>query len=461
MKPEEYLAQAEKQIVPITEQIITWAKDPDTYYQLAIAAAAIAIAYVVTLTIKLGIKEFQKPKRAHRETSVRVLFYNLSKVIFPGLSIFALIFATQISGELINNSEIVSALRRLSIVWLLWAFINAFVSNTLIKMIGIWFLMPAALLQLFGWFEPVTGTLEEYGFELGKVEITAYTFVKAIFFVSIIFWLGKLISNAGEEYIRRNKSLTRATKELLIKLFDVVLYAVLFMTTLNLIGIDLTALAVFSGALGVGLGFGLQKIASNFISGIILLSERSININNLIEMDDGVFGYVRKLGARASVVETFDGKEVMVPNEDFITSRVANLTHTTTKGRVDITVGVSYGTDLRLAYDLIKKAADEYESAVHDDDENAPQVYLRDFATSSVDFLLTFWLEDVSKGRWRAKSDVMFTIWESFEENNIEIPFPQRDIHLRSGFKELMPEEKSAQQDPKTTENTAKEQAKA
>ncbi|WP_025897030.1 mechanosensitive ion channel family protein [Sneathiella glossodoripedis] len=453
MKPEEYIQEAEEKIVPLTEQFLTWAQNPDIYYQLAIAAGAITIAYVFTFLIKAGVKELQKPKRSHRKTSLRWLLYSLSRIIFPAISIFSLIFATQLAEEIVQQTETIDAIQRLSIVWLLWACINAFVSNTLIRTIGLWMVLPAALLQLFGWFEPVTNLLESYGFTLGKVEITAYTFVKAIFFVSIIIWLGKLISNAGEEYIRRNRSLTRATKELLIKLFDVVLYAVLFMTTLNLIGIDLTALAVFSGALGVGLGFGLQKVASNFISGIILLSERSININNLIEMDDGVFGYVRKLGARASVVETFDGKEVMVPNEDFITSRVANLTHTTTKGRVGITVGVSYGTDLRLAYDLIKTVADDYESAVHDDEELSPQVYLRDFGSSSVDFLLTFWLEDVSKGRWRAKSDVMFAIWDAFKENDIEIPFPQRDLHLRSGFDQLEVKQPSNLSDDATSED--------
>jgi len=342
-----------------------------------------------------------------------------------------------IASHTLKHIEVIQAAQRVAFIWILWVGLRAFVTNTLVRTVGIWILLPAALLQLFGWLDTVIAYLNGYGFKLGEVEITAYTFIKAIFVASIVIWLGKLISNASETYIRSNTSLTRPTKELLIKLFDIVLYTGLFLVTLNLIGIDLTALAVFSGALGVGLGFGLQKIASNFISGIILLTEKSININNLIEMDDGVYGYVRKLGARASIVETFDGREVMVPNEDFITSRVANLTHSNSRGRIEIPVGVSYDTDLRLAQKLILKAAMDYEHAETDIEDYKPQCFLREYGDSSVNFLLTFWLEDVTKGRWRAQSDVMFTIWDSFKEHNIEIPFPQRDLHIRSGLDAL------------------------
>jgi len=437
MEPLQYIDTVEQQLTPLHEDVMRWLQEPATYYQFMIFLGAIAAAYCIFLTIRRVLNNFRPFKRKPHTSSPKWLVYQSIHLIFPLLGMLFLIIGTQLSEKWTGNADFIDALTRVSVVWVLWAFVSAYVTNTLIRTVGLWILIPAALLRLFGWFDVVVTYLEEYGFSLGKIEITAYTFVKAIFFISIIIWVGKLLSNAGESYIRKKSNLTRPTKELLIKIFEVVLYSILFLATMNLIGIDLTALAVFSGAFGVGLGFGLQKIASNFISGIILLTEKSININNLIEMDDGVLGYVRKLGSRASVIETFDGKEVMVPNEDFITSRVANLTHTTNKGRIEIPVGVSYNTDLHLAHDLILEAATSYGPAVKDEEEFKPQVFLREFGESSVDFMLTFWLQDVTTGRWRAKSDVMFDIWDSFSKHNIQIPFPQHDLHLKSGFEKL------------------------
>ncbi len=438
MEPtEEYIEAAEKTLTPLYEGAMVWLSAPYTYYQAFSIAIAVLLAYGITKLVRHYVLAVKEPDGRVKAFSRRWFMRRSGRLIYPLLTIIFLSVAEAASQQLIKHVEVIHAGQRVAFIWLLWVALKAFVTSTLVRTVGIWILLPAALLQLFGWFDATVSYLNGYGFTLGEVEITAYTFVKSIFFVSIVIWLGKLISNSGEGYIRSNTSLTRPTKELLVKLFDIVLYSILFLITLNLIGIDLTALAVFGGALGVGLGFGLQKVASNFISGLILLTEKSININNLIEMDDGVFGYVRKLGARASIVETFDGKEVMVPNEDFITSRVSNLTHSSTNGRIEIPVGVSYDTDLHLAYDLILKAANDYEKSLQTDDDHKPKCFLREYGDSSVNFLLTFWLEDVTTGRWRAKSDVMFAIWDAFKEHDIEIPFPQRDLHIRSGLEGL------------------------
>jgi len=193
--------------------------------------------------------------------------------------------------------------------------------------------------------------------------------------------------------------------------------------------IDLTTLKIFSGALGIGLGFGLQKIASNFISGIILLMEKSVEQDDLVEMGDGTTGFIRRSSARFTVIETFDGKEVMVPNEDFITNRVVNWTYSDTKGRIEIPIGVAYGSDIQKAHDLILEAATENPLCISDP---APFCYLRNFGDSSVDFILHLWIADVTGGRWKTQSQVMFEIWRKFKANEIEIPFPQRDLHLKS-----------------------------
>ena len=424
---------AQKYIHSAQHDLLQWLSTPESYYQALLLLISFALAYSLAGLLRKRITLLQEPIH-HSNFSWRWFAGRLGRLIYPLLVIGIMSTVTQLSREVFGEAVLLDAAIRVVKVWILWVLLRALVLNPLIRTMALWILVPAALLRLFNLLDDAIAWLEKIGFSIGDVHITAYILIKGIFLISIVIWLGKVISHYTANYIMSSQNLTRSTKELLIKLFDIILYAALFMITLNMVGIDLTALTVFSGALGVGLGFGLQKVASNFISGIILLSEKSININNLIEMDDGILGYVRKLGARASVVETFDGKEVMIPNEDFITSRVANLTHSNSKGRVDVPVGVSYSSDLDLVYRLIEEAAYEYEPTEKDRQEYLPQVYLREFGDNSVNYLLTFWLPDVTTGRWRAQSDVMLMIWRKFKEHNIEIPFPQRDLHIRSAI---------------------------
>ncbi|MET0156294.1 MAG: mechanosensitive ion channel domain-containing protein [Rickettsiales bacterium] len=434
----QFLYFLERRATLLANDVAIWFKDPASYFQFPLIAASVALAWIGSRVLRRRFSLLREPEPIVRRFSRGWFVGRAGRLIFPLLAMICFALSEEVMTLSTSRYMLVQAAERVAVVWLLWVTLRAFVTNMLVRAVGVWILVPAALLQLFGLFGPAAAQLNQYGVTLGQVHITAYTVIKAIFIVSLVVWIGQIISRTAESRIRRNMAISRPTQELLIKLFDILLYLALGMTTLNLLGIDLTALAVFSGALGVGLGFGLQKIASNFISGIILLTEKSININNLIEMDDGVSGYVRKLGARASVVETFDGKEVMVPNEDFITSRVANLTHTTSRGRVDVPVQVAYGSDLRLVQRLMLGAAQNSPHASKEE-ELTPQCFLRAFGESSVNFLLTFWLDDVTQGRWRAQSDVMFEIWESFTAHNVQIPFPQRDVYIRSAPKEMAP----------------------
>ncbi len=414
------------------QSIVNYSTNSVIKIELGLAFSAVIVALLLAHLLRTNIARLQEPHAAATKHTLSWYLGRSGRLVKPLLMLITLGITHLTAHYWIEQSMIITSLQRVVFIWLLWVALKVFVTNPVIRTLGLWIAVPAAILHLLGMFGVVSEYLNQFSFTIGKFDITVYWVIKAIVIACFILWFGKILGLNAERYIRYNTNFSRTTQELVIKLFDITLYAILFLIILNMMGIDLTALTVFGGALGVGLGFGLQKIASNFVSGIILLSEKSININNLIEMDDGVFGYVRKLGARASVVETFDGKEVMVPNEDFITSRVANLTHSSNKGRIDVAVGVSYNTDLKLAYDLILSSATEYESASQETDFE-PKCFLSEFADSSVNFRLTFWLDDVTKGRWRAKSDVLFTIWDKFKQHNIEIPFPQRDIHIKQG----------------------------
>jgi small-conductance mechanosensitive channel len=270
---------------------------------------------------------------------------------------------------------------------------------------------------------------EEYAFAIGDYELTIYTLLKGIFIVVLLFWGTAIVSGFGETRISKMHQLKRNTQVLLTKIFQIIVYVVAFLLGLDLMGIKLTALAVFGGALGIGIGFGLQKVTSNFISGMILLFERTINQDDLIELQGGFSGFVRRINARFTLIETFDGKEIMIPNEDFITSQVINWTYSNKNGRAEITVGVAYGTDLEKAQLLILQAATEHPRCMQDP---PPACYLNNFGDSSIDFLLYFWVSDVTEGRLAPRSDVMMAIWRKFRDAGIEIPFPQRDLHIRS-----------------------------
>ncbi len=219
------------------------------------------------------------------------------------------------------------------------------------------------------------------------------------------------------------------TRNLIQTGLKLIIFIIAAIVCLNVLGIDMTSLTLFSGAIGIGLGFGLQKITSNFISGLILLLEKSMEEGDLVELAVGEMGIVRKMGARYTLIETFDSKEIMIPNEDFITNRVINWTFTNKQGRVEILLGVSYDSDIEKAKQLIIEAAKAHpRSSKHP----VPQCYITQFADSSVNFLLYFWVDDVTLGRLEAKSDVYLSIWKSFKANGITIPFPQNDIYIKN-----------------------------
>lgn len=269
---------------------------------------------------------------------------------------------------------------------------------------------------------------KEMTFKVGAAKVTAYKAIKSAATVILLLWTAGAVSDWVERNVRKMKRFRASNRQLLAKAIQIAVYFIVFLLALDILGIDLTALAIFSGAVGIGIGFGLQKITSNFISGIILLFEKSVEEGDLVELNDGTYGFVRNTGARYTLIETFDSKEIMIPNEDFITNRVVNWTFSNSNGRVDIPIGVSYSSDLDKVKELILEAASENPRCIK---SPHPECYLREFGDSSVNFLLTFWVSDVTEGRYEPQSDVMFSIWHKFKEHGIEIPFPQRDVHIK------------------------------
>ncbi len=297
----------------------------------------------------------------------------------------------------------------------------------------IWFVRIVALILLAisfsGNFSLFIEYLNRFSFTLGSYQFSIVGIVKGAVALGVLIWIGNVGTRSVRFLINRFTKLRISNRELAAKASQIAIYFILFMVALDVVGIDLTALAVLGGAVGVGLGFGLQKITSNFISGLILLIEKTIEVNDVVELENGIYGHVRQIGARYTMIETLDTKEVLVPNDEFITNKVTNWTYTNQTGRMVITIGVHYQSDIHKARTVMLEAIRDLPRVLRTPE---PQCLLDEFGDSSVNFRLMFWMDDVSYRYWQVKSDVMFAVWDALKANDIEIPYPQRDMHLRS-----------------------------
>ncbi len=289
----------------------------------------------------------------------------------------------------------------------------------------------AALIAVLGYFnllEPIGQALESDAltFKIGTVKVSIYRILSGIFGLFVLLWTVSLVSGLVEKAIGGMHWLEVNNRALLTKALQVTLYFVLFMITLDLLGIDLTAFAVFGGALGVGLGLGLQKVTANFISGIILLVEKSVRNGDMVDLGGGVSGIVRNTGTRFTLIDTGDGREIMVPNDDFITSRVTNWTYSHSSVQIEIRVIVGYGSDIELAQRLMLTAAGQHPCCSH---TRPILCNLLEFVPDGIAFGLSFWIDDIiCDGRARPRSEVMLAIVRAFKENGIDMVAPKREI---------------------------------
>lgn len=250
--------------------------------------------------------------------------------------------------------------------------------------------------------------------------------------VAVAIWIGLGISQFIERRVESIDRITPSTRALIEKIIRVIFIIFALVVGLTSVGVNLSALTVFGGAFALGLGFGLQKIVSNLISGFILLSDRSIKPGDVIEMQDSeTYGWINSLRARYVSVITRDGTEHLIPNEDLITQKVINWSFSHDRVRIKAKVGVSYKEDPHQVIAICKEAALKQDRVLKDP---SPVCLLTGFGDSSVDLELRFWIRDPNQGVANIRSIVLLEIWDRFKETGIEIPFPQRDLHLKSGW---------------------------
>jgi small-conductance mechanosensitive channel len=290
-------------------------------------------------------------------------------------------------------------------------------------------------LHLLGWLPAVLEGLNGMALQVGGNRVSVLAVGKLTLAVVVLWilalWLARLIENR----ISQAKYVNPSMQVALVKLSKFVLLVLAFLLALDMVGIDLTALTVFGGALGVGLGFGLQRIASNFISGFIVLFDRSIRPGDVISIGDK-FGWVLELRARYVVVRDRDGVERLIPNETLITSEVINWSYSDRNVRLRIPVSISYDNDPEQALNLLLEAAKANPRVLA---EPAPASRLMGFGDSGIELELRVWIKDPETGMANVRSDINLEIWRAFKKADIVIPYPQRDLHIRSGLEALKP----------------------
>lgn len=415
-------------------EALTYLGSPGFYAQIGIIVISLLLAWALSAFVAGRIRTLREPPRAGAPYyELRSGLHRARGLLTPIMVALVLSVAASISEDLIGEAWLVRAALGAALIYLIYGIARDFISNVTVVLLLKWIGVPLALLYVFGWLDDITTYLDSVSVQIGNISLSLYAVLRTFLFGVLLFWAGRASNVTGQRVIRTQATFDAGTREVIAKLFEIGIYVLIFLLLINVMGLDLTALAVFGGALGVGLGFGLQQIASNFISGIIILLDRSITIGDFIELEDGRSGILRELTMRSAKLETFDGKDIMVPNENFITTTFVNWTHTNRKQRYPLRFQVAYSTDLEKLFDIVRETVASHPKVLSGDDlpiAERPDAEIEGFGESGVDILVEFWMEGIDDGDNRVGGDLLLMIWTALRANDIEIPFPQREVKV-------------------------------
>ncbi len=403
------------------------ARQAHSYFGIASATEIICLIAAPLLALAIGISVNRLIDRRAKKT-LGYAILDFSAPLLSSLLAMLFIFAALQTLTLLEiKTYLLPFGLKLAVAWFAIQLVMLMSNRQSAGWLIACFIAPITLLHMFNLWDATVDMLSKASFALGSVELNLYLILKGIAVIFVLQWLASFAVRMTDNRLRRIREMRSSNRALILKIFQIVLYCFVFLIGMQMLGINLTALSVFSGALGVGLGFGLQKIASNFISGIILLFEKSIEVNDLIELADGTVGFVRRTNARYTLLEAQDGREILIPNEEFISQRVISWTHSDTHARAEIAITIAYDSDAVLAKKLMLAAADTHAKRVK---SRQSICALHAFRDSGIELHLYFWVADIVDGRIEPKSDVMLAILAAFKEHGITIAYPQHEVRI-------------------------------
>ncbi|WP_400084166.1 mechanosensitive ion channel family protein [Yoonia sp. R78084] len=410
-----------------------WLLSPAAWSQFALLIGAYLLARIASGIITPRLRTLLTPDAANRSILSKARRFLL---IFLPLTLPLLAYGFTAVGESVTRSlfgsgEVIAFGKRVFLFLAARALAKDIVTDAFLRLLARYILVPVAALYALGFLDEVTMALDAARVTLGNISFSALSIVRGLIVGSLLFWLGQWSNAQSSSYITQ-QPMRPAIRQLAIKASEFAIFTVAFLILMNVMGINLSSLAIIGGAIGVGLGFGLQKIASNFISGVILMVEGQATVGDYVELDGGEAGTIIKMGARATILETFDGRWIVVPNEDFITTRVVNYSDSGSANRLEVAFSVSYDTDINRIPAIIEAAVSKHPGVLQEPE--GPDCELRGFGDSGVDFGVEFWVEGIDDGKNKYASDVLFLIWNALKENDIEIPYPHRVVEIKGSM---------------------------
>lgn len=391
----------------------------------------VAISFVIALYIgRYAQQRFHdaKVEIGPRHRLIRTIFRLIRRLAFPS-AMLGIITLFIIGLEIFNEPHrVLDTANALVLALVIIRLGSVFIQNPTIGYSISTLVWIITALSILGYLPLVIEWMQSIRIGQDETSLSLYDIVSSVISVAAFMWIALFLASLLERSFQNNNNLTPSTRALFAKISKFSLIGIAFVMGLNTVGIDLTAFAIFGGAIGVGIGLGLQKVFSNLIAGIILLVDKSIKPGDTLYVNQR-YGKVDKLSGRYVSMITRDGTEHLIPNDDLINNQVENWSYSDPKVRLRIPVGVHYDSDVPLAIKLCIEAAAETPRVI---DDPEPNCLLKGFGDNSVDLEVRIWVADPMNGCANVKSKVMLKIWEKFHEYDIEIPYPQRDLHVRS-----------------------------
>jgi small-conductance mechanosensitive channel len=401
---------------------------PWFYLQFGLILATAGIAWAADAAIRSRVDMSSLAMRwpLPLRHFARVMVFSASTAIFAILMIAERVIMWHVTWP--SRSYLIAVSAKLALAWLAIRLITSVIRNAFIVKVVSLAAWTVAALSITGQLDAAIDLLDSYAFVLGGLRLTPLLLIKAGALVIVAVWLTNIAANFAESRINRSTDLTPSIQVLLVKMIRMGLMLVAVVIALGAVGINLSALAVFTGAAGVGIGFGLQKIVANFISGLILLVDKSVKPGDLVTIGDNT-GRISAMKTRYISVAAGDGREFLIPNEDLVTQKVVNWTYTDKNTLVKIAFGTNYDADPKLVCKLASDIAAAHPRATKG---KTPNCILTEFAEAGMKFSLTFWIADPD-GMDNVKSDAMLALWEAFKREGIRVPYPVREIRVRGG----------------------------
>lgn len=407
-----------------------WLLSPAAWSQFGLLAVALILARLATARATPVALRFLDPaaKTGHIANARRFAL-RFVPLMMPLIAYGLTAVGEEVTRATFGSGEVIAFGKRVFIFLAARIFVREVLTDSFLRLLGKYVLIPVAALYALGVLDDITQRLEETVIALGNIRFSVMALIRGVIAGALLFWLGSWSNRQSASYIKAQDELRPATRELAVKAVEVMIFGAAFLLLMSIMGIDLTAVAVLGGALGVGIGLGLQQIAANFVSGIILLIEGQTTVGDYVELDGGERGTIVKMTARACILETFDGKWIVVPNDHFITTRVVNYSDQGSANRYDAPFSVSYDTDINRVPEIIETAVAALPFVLKDPD--GPDCELRGFGESSVDFAVEYWVSGIDDGKNKYASHVNFAIWNALKSAGITMPYPHRVVEVK------------------------------